>query len=198
MRPAGIIDTVNNILPQSYTLLSEVTWSTGFTIPIPYVIHYLTGKPVGETVLYFGCRNKDKDYLYEEELTEYSNSGLIKVSESYSCFYICLWNWLYRNVQTNKWTPWERTFIYTVPTAFQATFIVLTKIVTCIVVRKDVMVGNLVNVQIDIRSMVCECSDIIYFFQGGGFSIGLCHSLLECYHEWTTTNNCWLGCCSCM
>ncbi|MPC26196.1 NADPH--cytochrome P450 reductase [Portunus trituberculatus] len=37
------------------------------------------GKSVGKTVLYFGCRNKANDYLYEEELTAYRDSGLLKV-----------------------------------------------------------------------------------------------------------------------
>ncbi|XP_063060940.1 P450 (cytochrome) oxidoreductase b isoform X2 [Engraulis encrasicolus] len=35
------------------------------------------GKEVGETVLYFGCRHKAEDYLYEEELTEFNNSGVL-------------------------------------------------------------------------------------------------------------------------
>ncbi|KAK3859590.1 hypothetical protein Pcinc_031396 [Petrolisthes cinctipes] len=42
------------------------------------------GKPVGETVLYFGCRNKSKDFLYEEELTEYSSASLIKLYVAFS------------------------------------------------------------------------------------------------------------------
>lgn len=29
-----------------------------------------TGKEVGETVLYYGCRHKNEDYLYQEELEE--------------------------------------------------------------------------------------------------------------------------------
>lgn len=42
------------------------------------------GKQVGDTVLYFGCRNKDKDYLYEEELTAYRDSGLLKLYVAFS------------------------------------------------------------------------------------------------------------------
>ncbi|CAG7834783.1 unnamed protein product [Allacma fusca] len=32
---------------------------------------------VGENVLYFGCRNRNKDYLYENELHQFSQSGLL-------------------------------------------------------------------------------------------------------------------------
>lgn len=28
------------------------------------------GKEVGETVMYFGCRHKNEDYIYQEELEE--------------------------------------------------------------------------------------------------------------------------------
>ena len=32
---------------------------------------------VGETVLYFGCRNRAHDYIYEDELTAYEKDGTI-------------------------------------------------------------------------------------------------------------------------
>ena len=35
------------------------------------------GKPVGETILYFGCRFKNEDYLYREELERYVENGTI-------------------------------------------------------------------------------------------------------------------------
>ncbi|KAL2096336.1 hypothetical protein ACEWY4_008484 [Coilia grayii] len=35
------------------------------------------GKEVGETVLYYGCRHKSEDYLYEEELAEFQKSGVL-------------------------------------------------------------------------------------------------------------------------
>lgn len=35
------------------------------------------GQPVGETVLYFGCRHKNEDYIYEEELEKYRDEGLL-------------------------------------------------------------------------------------------------------------------------
>lgn len=35
------------------------------------------GKPVGDTVLYFGCRHKAEDFLYEDELDEYMKDGTL-------------------------------------------------------------------------------------------------------------------------
>jgi len=35
------------------------------------------GKPVGDTILYFGCRKKSEDYLYEEELKGFVADGTI-------------------------------------------------------------------------------------------------------------------------
>ena len=37
----------------------------------------LAGKPTGETVLYFGCRRKAEDYIYEEELAKYLEDGTL-------------------------------------------------------------------------------------------------------------------------
>ncbi|CAG2174762.1 unnamed protein product, partial [Oppiella nova] len=34
-------------------------------------------KPVGDTILYFGCRKKSEDYLYEEELTKWVADGTL-------------------------------------------------------------------------------------------------------------------------
>ena len=36
-----------------------------------------SGAPLGDTVLFFGCRKKDHDYLYQEELESYENDGTI-------------------------------------------------------------------------------------------------------------------------
>lgn len=36
-----------------------------------------TGKEIGKTALYFGCRHKSEDFIYEEELTEYEKEGVI-------------------------------------------------------------------------------------------------------------------------
>ena len=35
------------------------------------------GKPVGETVLYFGCRHKTEDFIYSEELDQYVTAGTL-------------------------------------------------------------------------------------------------------------------------
>jgi NADPH-ferrihemoprotein reductase len=35
------------------------------------------GKPIGETILYFGCRNRAVDFLYEKELLEYEANGTL-------------------------------------------------------------------------------------------------------------------------
>ena len=35
------------------------------------------GKEIGETALYFGCRHRDGDYIYEEELTDYEQTGVL-------------------------------------------------------------------------------------------------------------------------
>jgi NADPH-ferrihemoprotein reductase len=35
------------------------------------------GKPVGDTILYFGCRKKEEDYLYQEELEGYVSDGTL-------------------------------------------------------------------------------------------------------------------------
>ncbi|KAJ8266554.1 hypothetical protein GJAV_G00131800 [Gymnothorax javanicus] len=35
------------------------------------------GKEVGETILYYGCRHKSEDYLYQEELEEFERAGVL-------------------------------------------------------------------------------------------------------------------------
>merc|ERR1719369_504493 len=42
------------------------------------------GKPVGETHLYFGCRNKDKDFIYREELEKYVEDGVLILHTAFS------------------------------------------------------------------------------------------------------------------
>ena len=42
------------------------------------------GKNVGETHLYFGCRNKDIDYIYRDELEKYEADGVLKLHTAFS------------------------------------------------------------------------------------------------------------------
>ncbi|CAL4065543.1 unnamed protein product, partial [Meganyctiphanes norvegica] len=42
------------------------------------------GKSVGEVVLYFGCRNQDTDFMYEEELQSYVDDGVMKMHVAFS------------------------------------------------------------------------------------------------------------------
>ena len=42
------------------------------------------GKQVGETHLYFGCRNKDVDYIYQEELEQYERDGVLTLHTAFS------------------------------------------------------------------------------------------------------------------
>jgi NADPH-ferrihemoprotein reductase len=35
---------------------------------------------IGDTILYFGCRNKAEDFIYEEELNEYVQNSVLTVS----------------------------------------------------------------------------------------------------------------------
>lgn len=42
------------------------------------------GKPVGETILYYGCRNRNEDFLYEEELQQYVDDGLLTLHTAFS------------------------------------------------------------------------------------------------------------------
>ncbi|MCL4130111.1 UNVERIFIED_CONTAM: hypothetical protein GTU68_053880 [Idotea baltica] len=42
------------------------------------------GKEVGKTVLYFGCRYKSQDYIYEEELKEYTGNNLLELHVAFS------------------------------------------------------------------------------------------------------------------
>lgn len=47
--------------------------------------HLIIGKEVGETVLYFGCRHKNEDYIYQEELEgSEKNRVLTKLNVAFS------------------------------------------------------------------------------------------------------------------
>lgn len=42
------------------------------------------GKEVGQTILYFGCRKRSEDYIYEEELEDYVQRGIMKLRTAFS------------------------------------------------------------------------------------------------------------------
>merc|ERR1712059_148161 len=42
------------------------------------------GKNVGESHLYFGCRNKDIDFIYGDELHQYEKDGVLKLHTAFS------------------------------------------------------------------------------------------------------------------
>lgn len=42
------------------------------------------GKDVGDTILYFGCRKSDEDYLYKDELEQYVKNGTLKLHTAFS------------------------------------------------------------------------------------------------------------------
>jgi len=45
------------------------------------LLYIITGREVGEMILYFGCRKKEEDFIYENELQEYvANGTLTKVN----------------------------------------------------------------------------------------------------------------------
>ena len=48
--------------------------------------HYFKtqGKPVGETILYYGCRNRAEDYLYEEELKYFVDEKVLEIHVAFS------------------------------------------------------------------------------------------------------------------
>ncbi|XP_065174334.1 NADPH--cytochrome P450 reductase isoform X2 [Atheta coriaria] len=41
-------------------------------------------KQVGDTILYYGCRKRSEDFIYEEELVDYEREGVIKMHAAFS------------------------------------------------------------------------------------------------------------------
>jgi NADPH-ferrihemoprotein reductase len=46
--------------------------------------HKEQGKPVGETILYFGCRHQDKDFIYRDEMEKYASDGVLTLHTAFS------------------------------------------------------------------------------------------------------------------
>ena len=46
--------------------------------------HKTQGKPVGKTILYYGCRNRAEDYLYEEELNYFVRENMLELHVAFS------------------------------------------------------------------------------------------------------------------
>lgn len=42
------------------------------------------GKDIGETILYFGCRKRSEDFIYENELEDYQSRGIINLRAAFS------------------------------------------------------------------------------------------------------------------
>ncbi|RVE52696.1 hypothetical protein evm_002569 [Chilo suppressalis] len=42
------------------------------------------GKEVGENILYYGCRHRDQDYIYQEELEKYEKDGDVQLNVAFS------------------------------------------------------------------------------------------------------------------
>ena len=51
--------------------------SNRLKVRFPLVKFVIVGKPVGETILYFGCRYEHLDFIYEDELQKYQDAGKI-------------------------------------------------------------------------------------------------------------------------
>lgn len=54
-------------------------WSRGWSISFHGFspLFFCVGKQIGDTVLFFGCRKKNEDYIYEDELSSYSQDGTL-------------------------------------------------------------------------------------------------------------------------
>jgi len=64
-----------------YRIVHKLHKVTGVTLSITFLFFlWIVGKVIGDTILYFGCRKKAEDFIYEEELNEYVQNGVLTVS----------------------------------------------------------------------------------------------------------------------
>ena len=58
---------------------------------MPFTCSLTAGKPLGNTLLFFGCRHKAQDYLYEDELTQYlEDEVLTRLFVAFSRDQVCV------------------------------------------------------------------------------------------------------------
>lgn len=48
-----------------------------------------TGLPVGQSVLFFGCRRADQDYLYGPQLEQWAQQGSLSLFNAFSRQQVC-------------------------------------------------------------------------------------------------------------
>ena len=46
--------------------------------------HVLSGEECGQSLLYFGCRRRDQDFLYGKLLEQWDKDGVIQLSTAFS------------------------------------------------------------------------------------------------------------------
>jgi len=53
--------------------------------------YHVTGKLLGDTTLFFGCRHQSQDFLYEDELTQYEKDEVLtKLFVAFSRDQVCV------------------------------------------------------------------------------------------------------------
>ena len=57
--------------------LTSIETANDVILNLSYIFLSITGKPIGEAVLYFGCRKSSEDYIYEEELNNFLEDGTL-------------------------------------------------------------------------------------------------------------------------
>ena len=57
--------------------MSWYLWSNDSLSFLPFLPPSPPGKELGDTVLFFGCRHKSQDYIYQDELEEFHSQGVL-------------------------------------------------------------------------------------------------------------------------